>query len=96
MEGFTNFGILGLMIIVFWLFFFRPQAKKQKAQAKFIDEIQKGDEVITSSGMIGRINKIDGNVVTLEVGNKTFIRVIRGSVSKEMSDSISAENDQKS
>jgi len=77
-----------LMLVVIWLFFFRPQAKKQKAQARFIDDLQKGDEVATTSGLIGRINKIEEGIVTLQVDQKTFLRVTKSSVSKEMTDAI--------
>lgn len=62
----SNYGLLMIMLVVIWLFFFRPQAKKQKAQNKFIEELQKGDEVSTASGLIGRVNKIDDGIVTLE------------------------------
>jgi len=84
----SNYGLLMLMLVVIWLFFLRPQAKKQKAQAKFIEEIQKGDEIATSAGIIGRVNKIEGGIVTLQIDQKTFIRVTKGSVSKEMTDAI--------
>lgn len=77
-----------IMLVVIWLFFFRPQAKKQKAQNKFIEELQKGDEVSTASGLIGRVNKIEDGIVTLQVDQKTFIRVTKGSISKEMTDII--------
>lgn len=75
-----------LMFIVVFFFFIRPQAKKQKEQVKFLDALDKGEEVVTTSGMIGRINKIDGNIVTLAVAEKTFIRVTKGSISKEMTE----------
>jgi preprotein translocase subunit YajC len=84
----SNYGLLMLMLIVIWLFFFRPQAKKQKAQAKFIEELQKGDEVATTSGLIGRINKIDNGIVTLQIDQKTFVRVTKGSISKEMTEVV--------
>jgi preprotein translocase subunit YajC len=84
----SNYGLLMLMLVVIWLFFFRPQAKKQKAQAKFIQEIQKGDEVATMSGLIGRVNKIEDSIVTLQVDQKSFIRVTKGSISKEMTDVV--------
>jgi preprotein translocase subunit YajC len=83
-----NYGLLMLMLVVIWLFFFRPQAKKQKAQAKFLEEIQKGDEVATASGLIGRVNKIEDGIITLQVDQKTFIRVTKSSISKEMTDAI--------
>lgn len=84
----SNYGLLMIMLLVIWLFFFRPQAKKQKAQVKFMEELQKGDEVATASGLIGRINKIDDNIITLQVDQKTFIRVTKGSISKEMTDIV--------
>lgn len=76
------------IVIVFYFFFMRPQQKKQKQQSKFISELNKGDEVATASGIIGKINKIEGEVVTLQVDQKTFIRVTKNSISKEMTDSL--------
>jgi len=85
------------MFVVIFFFFIRPQAKKQKEQVKFLESLDKGEEVVTASGLIGRINKIDGNIVTLTIAEKTFVRVTKGSISKEMteayrkSDSVSTE-----
>ena len=45
---------------------------------------------MTASGIIGRINKIEGEIVTLEVGNKNYIRVTRNSISKEMTEAVYA------
>ncbi len=75
-----------LMFVVVFFFFIRPQAKKQKEQVKFLESLEKGEEVVTTSGIIGRINKIDGSIVTLAVADKTFIRVTKGSISKEMTE----------
>ena len=84
----SNYGLLMMLLVVVWLFFFRPQAKKQKAQSKFIEQIKKGDRVVTSSGIIGKVNKVDDGVVTLQVDTKTFLKVTKGSVSKEMTDAM--------
>lgn len=75
-----------LMFVVVFFFFIRPQAKKQKEQVKFLDSLDKGEEVVTTSGIIGRINRIDGSIVTLAVNEKTFIRVTKGSISKDMTE----------
>ncbi len=75
-----------LFFAIIYFFMIRPQMKKQKEQVAFVNEMAKGDEVITSSGIYGRINKIDGNVVTLQVDTKTFIRVAKGAISKEMTE----------
>jgi preprotein translocase subunit YajC len=75
-----------LMFVVIFFFFIRPQAKKQKEQVKFLEAMDKGDEVVTSSGFIGRINKIEGSIVTLTIAEKTYVRVTKGSISKEMTE----------
>lgn len=87
-AGMTNLIFFGAMILIFWLFFIRPQTKKQKEQSNFLEALQKGDEVVTTSGMLGKINKIEENIVTLEVGTKTFIRVTKNAVSKDLTSSI--------
>ena len=76
------------IVVVFYFFFMRPQQKKQKAQTQFNSNLSKGDEVVTASGMIGKINKIEGNTITLQVDQKTFIKVLRSAVSKEMTDNL--------
>jgi preprotein translocase subunit YajC len=96
-SAYSTFMLLGLMFVVMFFFFIRPQAKRQKEQAKFLESLDKGEEVVTSSGLIGRINKIEGSIVTLTIAEKTFVRVTKGSISKEMteayrkSDSTTAE-----
>ncbi|MBK7739087.1 MAG: preprotein translocase subunit YajC [Saprospiraceae bacterium] len=62
----------------------RPQIKKQKEQQKFGEALAKGNDVVTSSGIIGRISKIEGNIVTLQVDPKTYIKVTKGSISKSL------------
>lgn len=83
-AGMINLIFFGGIILVFWLFMIRPQAKKQKEQKNFSDELQKGDKVVTASGILGQINKIEDDIVTLEVGTKTFMQVTKDAISKEM------------
>jgi len=78
---------LALMVIIFWFFFIRPQTKKAKEEKQFTEELEKGMEVVTKSGAIGKISKIETNVVTLQVDTKTFIKFTRGAISKELTDS---------
>ncbi len=82
----TSLWPLLLMFVVIFFFFIRPQAKKQKEQVKFLESLDKGEEVVTASGLIGRVNKIDGSIVTLAIAEKTFVRVTKGSISKEMTE----------
>jgi preprotein translocase subunit YajC len=93
-------GSMGLilmagMVIVFYFFLIRPQAKKQKEQRTFETDLEKGSEVVTASGIIGKINKIEDQIITLEVANKVFIRVTKGAISKEMTEGLFSTKDKK-
>ncbi len=79
-----------LILVIFYFFMIRPQSKRQKEQRVFMEGIVKGNEIVTASGMLGKISKIDGEIVTLEVAPKTFIRITKSAISKEMTQSIYA------
>ncbi|MBL7815240.1 MAG: preprotein translocase subunit YajC [Saprospiraceae bacterium] len=88
LGGVAQFLPLAMILVVFYFFMIRPQMKRQKEQTSFAESLEKGKEVVTSSGIIGKINKIEGQVVTLEVANNTYIRVTKGSISKEMTEAF--------
>jgi preprotein translocase subunit YajC len=82
--GSFSFIFLGLMILVFWLFFIRPQAKKQKQQKAFIDNLSKGDKVVTIAGIHGVINKInEDGTVSLEINPGSYIKIEKSAISLE-------------
>ncbi len=87
-SPYGNLIFLALLFGVFWFFLIRPQSKRQKEQRQFSESIQKGDEVVTSGGIVGRVNKVEGNIVTLETGNKTYLRILRSVISKEMTEAL--------
>lgn len=73
----------GGIILVFYFFMIRPQQKKAKEQRKFIEEVKKGDYVVTIGGMHGNIIEIDGETVILEVEKGGRIRVNKAAISME-------------
>jgi len=79
---------MGLIMVIFYFFMIRPQSKKQKAQRTFLEGLQKGDEIVLASGILGRISKIEDDIMTLEIGTKNFIRVTKNAVSKELTDAV--------
>ncbi len=79
------------MFAVFFFFIIRPQMKRQKEQQSFADSIEKGREVVTASGIFGKITKIDGQIVTLQIADKVSIRVTKGSISKEMTEAFAGK-----
>jgi len=70
-----------LMFAVLYFFMIRPQMKRQKEQKKMIDQLQKGDEVVTAGGVVGRITKISEAYLTLEIARDTEIVVQRVAIS---------------
>ena len=84
----TSFIFIGAMFLVFWLFIIRPQSKRQKEQNQFMTNLQKGDEVVTTSGILGRITKMEDQIVTIDAGNKVYLNITRSSISKEMTESV--------
>lgn len=56
-----------LIIVVFYFFMIRPQQKRQKELNKFRDELKKGDHVVTTGGIYGKIVKVNDNKVTIEI-----------------------------
>ena len=82
--GGFQFIFLGLMIVVFWLFFIRPQAKKAKNQKKFIEDLGKGDKIVTIAGIHGSINKInEDGTLNLEVSPGTYIKIEKSAISMD-------------
>lgn len=86
--GYEQLVFFGAILVVFYLFMIRPQIQKQKSQRTFAENIKKGDEIVTNSGIVGKVNKIEGQFMTIE-SSKSFLKVLTTSVSKELTDSIS-------
>jgi preprotein translocase subunit YajC len=82
----SPFGSLGsmlplvLMFVVLYFVMIRPQMKRQKEAKALIDALAKGDEVVTTGGMLGKISKIGETYLSVEIANGVEIQVQRGSV----------------
>ena len=82
-SGF-EFIFLGLMILVFWLFMIRPQQKKAKEQKKFVENMTKGDKIVTIAGIHGTINKVnEDGTLQLEVSPGSYLKIEKSSISME-------------
>lgn len=80
----------GLIAIVFYFFMIRPQTKKQKEQKNFISELKKGDKVVTTAGIHGKIADISEATFLLEVDNGVKIRFDKSAISLEASKVLNA------
>ena len=90
--GYAQFILFGGMIVVFYLFFIRPQQKKQKDQKKFLEEIKKGAQVVTIGGVHGKIISIEETTAILEVDKGARLKIERSSISMDATKKITSTN----
>jgi preprotein translocase subunit YajC len=79
----STWYMLGFLVVIFALFYFvmiRPQRKRQKDHEAMMQELQKGDRVITAGGIYGTIESISEDSVVIKIEGGTTMRVARGSV----------------
>jgi preprotein translocase subunit YajC len=82
-SNWTSLIFMVAIIGVFYFFMIRPQQKKAKDQKKYIEEIKKGDDVVTIGGMYGRIAEIEGETIVLEVERGGRIKMSKSAISMD-------------
>lgn len=82
--GYPQIILLVGMVLVFWLFMIRPQAKKAKIAKQFQENMQKGEKIVTIAGIHGTVNKIneDGTIM-LETSPGSYLKIERSAISME-------------
>ena len=80
-QGDTLMGLLPiiLMFVILYFLMIRPQMKKAKEHKEMTEKLQKGDEVV-AVGIVGRVEKVDDNYVSLEIADKVVIQVQKQAV----------------
>ena len=80
-SGFAQFIPLILIFVIFYFFLIRPQQKKVKDHKAMVASLKRGDEVITSGGMVGRIEKVyDDDKVDLSISENVTVKVIKSTI----------------
>ena len=79
-DGMMSLIMIMLMFGVLYFLMIRPQMKRAKEHKSMLDALQKGDEVVTSGGVLGRITKIGDNYVTVEIANNIEVQVQRPAI----------------
>lgn len=90
MEQLSGFLPMLLIIVVFYFFMIRPQMKKAKDHKKYVEELKKGDRVITTSGIHGKIVEVGETTFLIEVESGTKIKFEKSSISLEASKALNA------
>ena len=79
--GFLGLLPLLLIFVVFYLFLIRPQMKQAREHKQMVDALQKGDEVVTSGGLVGRITRIGDSFIRIEIASGVEVNVQKHAVS---------------
>ena len=72
------------LIALFYFFLIRPQNKRQKEHKEMVTSLQKGEEVITTGGILGKITNVGENFITLEISKDACISVQKNSIQSIM------------
>jgi preprotein translocase subunit YajC len=85
-NPFMSFLPLLLIVVVFYFFMIRPQMKRQKEVRKFRESLAKGDKVVTTGGIYGRIVEVKETSIILEIAKDVHIKVDKNGIIKDMTD----------
>ena len=78
-SGIGQFIPLILIFVIFYFFLIRPQQKKAKEHKTMVENLKRGDKIITSGGIVGRVERIiDNEKVEVEIADNVTVEIIRG------------------
>ena len=84
LSSYTSLIFMAMIFLVFFLFFIHPQQKKAKNQKNFIENLQRGDKIVTIAGIHGTINKVnEDGTINLEVSPGSYIKIEKSAISME-------------
>lgn len=90
--GYSTLFLLAGMILVFWLFMIRPQAKKAKMAKQFQENMQKGDKIVTIAGIHGKVNKVhEDGTIEVETSPGSYLKIEKSAISMEWTQNINKQ-----
>ena len=92
--GFTSLIPIVLMFVIFYFLLIRPQQKKAKEHREMISQVRKGDRIVTSGGLHGRVTAVSDSTLTVEIADRVRVKIARGNVS-QVGQSSSPSQDKK-
>ncbi len=79
-PAWTSFLPIIGMVAIFWFLIIRPQMRQQKAQREKIAAVSKGDQVLTSGGIIGKVVRVDDNYADVEIAPNVKVKVVKSTI----------------
>ncbi len=86
MQQYSFLIMIGLMVLVFWLLMWRPEAKRRKQMQTFREGLKKGDKIITAGGIYGVVKEVKETTLLIEVDGNVTLRVDKNMVVADTSD----------
>ena len=86
MQQYSFLIMMGLMVLVLWLFMWRPEAKRRKQMQDFRNGLQKGDKIITAGGIYGTVKEIKETTLLIEVDGNVTLRIDKNMVVADTTD----------
>ncbi len=93
--GFSSLIPIILMFVIFYFLLIRPQQKKTKEHREMITKLKKGDRIITSGGLHGRITAVGETTMTVEIADKVRVKVARSNVAQVVQSSSQSQEPKK-
>jgi len=78
--GWTNLIFFGAILLIFYFFIIRPQSQRQKELDKLRDNLEKGDKIVTSGGIIAKVTTVDEDTVLAEIDQNVKARFKKNSI----------------
>lgn len=80
-TGLINLLFLGGFVLIFYFLLIRPQNKRRKEHQALVGNLSKGDEIVTSGGVVGVINKVQDDFIKVQVGDNVEMRIQKSAIS---------------
>ncbi|MEG2613102.1 MAG: preprotein translocase subunit YajC, partial [Alistipes sp.] len=80
MQQYSMLIMIGLMVLVLWLFMWRPEAKRRKQMQTFRDSLKKGSKIVTAGGIYGTVKEVKETTVLIEVDGNVTLRIDKNMV----------------
>ena len=94
-SPFTIWPLLLIFLLIFWFFVFRPEGKRRKAHEAMLKSVKKGDAVVTTGGIIGKVHRVEEKEVVIQVDKdtKTKMRFLKSAVGEVLSPNGGSDKD---
>ncbi len=92
-QGLISFVPIIGMIAIFWFLIIRPQMRQQKEHRTKVAGVQRNDQVVTSSGIIGKVTKVDDEYVEVEIAQGVKVKVVKSMLGDVLTATAKPAND---